>query len=308
MNPLAGRNRVEFHSGSEVCAAWHYPGENTACVIMASGGGVTKEPGTDPFAVPFSEASFSVVAFDYRHWGESGGQPRQIVSIKKQLADWRAAIQFSKTLPEVDPAKLAIWGYSLTAGHCFPVAAQNREVAAAIAHAPLIDGPASTPNAMRCQTPLAGVRSTALGIADALGGLAGREPLLIPLAAEPGRVAMLTTSDSRDGTRALKGAQYPEWSQRIAARSALRIGFYRPVRYAKQVRSPLLLVVHENDQTAPASLAIRAAERAPRAETVCLPGTHYGAYLESHDEAVRIDLDFLTRHLKPVATLQVALS
>ena len=40
------RENIRFTSGDTVCAAWHYPGTNGACVIMAAGGAVTKEPGT----------------------------------------------------------------------------------------------------------------------------------------------------------------------------------------------------------------------------------------------------------------------
>ena len=60
------REKVRFVSGDTECAAWHYPGTNGACVIMAGGGGVTKEPGTDPFARRFNDAGFTVLAFDYR--------------------------------------------------------------------------------------------------------------------------------------------------------------------------------------------------------------------------------------------------
>jgi pimeloyl-ACP methyl ester carboxylesterase len=134
-------------------------------------------------------------------------------------------------------------------------------------------------------------------IADALGGLVSRRPLLIPLAAAPGTVAMLTTPDSRHGPRALKAEEYPSWSQQIAARSVLAIGLYRPGRHAKRIKCPLLAVVHEQDQTTPAALTVRAARRSPRGEIVQLPGGHYGAYLDSHSEAVRIDLAFLEHHL-----------
>jgi hypothetical protein len=41
------REKVRFVSGDTECAAWHYPGTNGACVIMAGGFAVTKEPGTD---------------------------------------------------------------------------------------------------------------------------------------------------------------------------------------------------------------------------------------------------------------------
>ena len=72
------RIRVRFVSGHVECVAWHYPGSNGGCVLMAGGFAVTKEPGTDVFASRFHEAGFSVLAFDYRHLGESGGEPRQV--------------------------------------------------------------------------------------------------------------------------------------------------------------------------------------------------------------------------------------
>jgi fermentation-respiration switch protein FrsA (DUF1100 family) len=103
------REKVRFDSGGAECAAWHYPGTNGGCVIMAGGFAVTKEPGTDLFAERFHEAGFSVLAFDYRHLGESGGQPRQVVRVREQLADWAAAIDFAARLPGVDPARLATW-------------------------------------------------------------------------------------------------------------------------------------------------------------------------------------------------------
>src|SRR6266496_1810518 len=123
MTVLTERKKVRFISGDTECAAWHYPGTNGACVIMAGGGAVTKEPGTDLFARRFHEAGFNVLAFDYRRLGESGGQPRQVIRIREQLTDWQAAIAFAAGLPGVDPARLAIWGFSLSGGHVFRVAA-----------------------------------------------------------------------------------------------------------------------------------------------------------------------------------------
>jgi hypothetical protein len=39
------RTKVRLTSGDTQCAAWHYPGTNGGCVIMAGGFAVTKEPG-----------------------------------------------------------------------------------------------------------------------------------------------------------------------------------------------------------------------------------------------------------------------
>lgn len=85
--------------------------------------------------------------------------------------------------------------------------------------------------------PLALLRLTGRAILDAFGGLVGREPLLIPLAGKFGGVAALTTPDALNGDRALNpGNKYPRWRQEVAARSALRVGFYRLGRYASRVR------------------------------------------------------------------------
>ena len=55
------RSKIWFESGRDRCAAWHYPGGNGACIVMAPGGGVAKEPGTDRFAQRFNAAGFSVL-------------------------------------------------------------------------------------------------------------------------------------------------------------------------------------------------------------------------------------------------------
>src|SRR5580693_8358586 len=232
------RGKVRFASGDTECAAWHYPGSNGACIVMAGGFAVTKEPGTDLFARRFHEAGFAVLAFDYGRLGESGGLPRQIVRIGEQLAEWRAAIGFAATLPGVDPARIALWGFSASGGHVFRVAARNPGLAAAIAQTPNADGPTAARNAARHQKPLAMARFAGCGILDALGGLIGRPPRLVPLTAEPGTVAVLTTPDALDGDWALNAECYPDWRREVAARSALRIGLYRPGRAAPRVRCP----------------------------------------------------------------------
>ena len=65
------RNKLRFLSNATECAAWHYPGTNGACVVMAAGAAVTKEPGTDKFAgVPHtpSPASGSPLLTEATAW------------------------------------------------------------------------------------------------------------------------------------------------------------------------------------------------------------------------------------------------
>ena len=293
MHTTITREKVEFLSDGERCAAWHYPGTNGACVVMAGGFGVPKEPATDLFAQRFNAAGFAVLAFDYRRLGESDGRPRLVVRIGDSLADWHAAIACARTLPDVDPAKVALWAFSGSGGHLFPVAARDPDVAAAIAQTPLVDAPAVMPAVARYSTPIAQLRLMGRGVLDVLR----REPLLVPLTGERGSVALLSTPDAFDVHAALNTGAHPEWRQQVAARSVLSLASYRPGRHAPRVRCPLLVVVCDDDRAAPPSPAIRAAARAPRGELVRLPGGHYAPFLDAHEEAVELELAFLERHV-----------
>jgi len=298
------RSNVRFSSGGIECAAWYYPTRNGACIVMAGGFGVTKEPATDRFAARFHQAGYGVLAFDHRRIGQSDGRPRQVTSVGDQLADWQAAIRHAATLPGVDPNRIVVWGFSTAGGHVFRIAARIPHVAAAIAQTPNVDGLAAARNASRFQRPGAMLRLFGRGFADALGGLLGRSPRLVPLAGAPGTVALLTTPDGQDGNRALNpGSRYPEWQQAVAARSILGVGFYRPGRDASRVRCPLLVVVADDDQSALAAPAVRAAQHAPHAEVAHLAGGHYAPFLEAHEQTVAVELSFLDRHVGGAKTL-----
>ena len=297
----AQREKITFRSGTDDCAAWHYRGSNGACVVMAGGAGVTKEPATDRFAVRFHAAGYSVLAFDYRHLGESGGTPRQVVRVREQLADWDAAVDCAVSLPGVAAGKVAGWGFSLAAGHLLRLAARPRDqhrLAAVIAQAPLADGAVSSPRALGHETPGVRARFPLIALRDVARGLVGREPLVVPLAGPRGAVAMLTTPDATDGDRALNpGNAYPEWQQTIAARSVVPIGLYRPGRSASSISCPLLAVISTRDQSVLAAPALKAARRAPAGEVLEIDGMHYAAFLDQHETVVAAELDFLRRHL-----------
>jgi pimeloyl-ACP methyl ester carboxylesterase len=297
---LADRRAVPVPSGELDLAAYHYAGTNGACVVMGSGLAVTKEPGTDRFARRFHEAGFSVLAFDFRRLGGSAGHPRQVVRLGEQLADWGAALTFAGALPEVDPTRVVAWGFSLAGGQVLEVAAAHPGLAAAIVQAPLVDGRAAAPSALRHTTPGAMLRLIARAVADAAGGLVGREPRLVPLAGARGTVALLTTPDAQDAGRALDpDGAYADWQQAVAARAVLAIGSYRPARRARQVGCPLLVVAYDDDMAVLAGPAARVAERAPRGELVRLSGGHYAAFLDAHEDTVSAELSFLRRHVAP---------
>ncbi|MET1005030.1 MAG: alpha/beta hydrolase [Propionibacteriaceae bacterium] len=305
MMEIRVRQRVTFVSGGTECVGWHYPGATGACVVMAAGLGIPHDVGTYRFARRFHEAGYSVLSFDYRGFGDSGGQPRQVLSVADQLDDWSAALRCAARLPGVEPTRVGIWGSSVSGGHVVVVAARHPDVAAVVAQTPNLDGPASTQNAVRFQT-FSGLWRTAVrAVADTVTGLVGRAPRLIALAGPPGAVALLTTPDAQEAGQAFD-PEHPDstWQPTVAARAMFPLSRYRPSRFVGRVRCPLLMVVADQDQSALSAPAVASVRSAVGGELVWLPGGHYSPYLAGHEQAVAAELDFLLRHL-PITTAQV---
>ena len=87
-------------SDGTTCDAWYFPASNDdlttpagrPAVVMAHGFAGTKDCGLDSFGSRLADAGLDVVAFDYRGFGASEGEPRQIISPPAQIADYRAAL------------------------------------------------------------------------------------------------------------------------------------------------------------------------------------------------------------------------
>jgi dienelactone hydrolase len=113
------RRDVTFDSGGERCAAWLYtpdtPGPHPI-VVMAHGFGAVRAARLWAFAERFAAAGLAALVFDYRYFGDSGGEPRQLLDVSRQLDDWRAAIAFARSLDGVDPERVAAWGSSFGGG------------------------------------------------------------------------------------------------------------------------------------------------------------------------------------------------
>ncbi|WP_042434427.1 alpha/beta hydrolase [Streptacidiphilus anmyonensis] len=292
------REKVRFASGGGECVAWHYPGRDGACVIMAGGFAVPRGPGTDRFAWRFQEAGFHVLAFDFRGMGESGEGPCPVVTRGSQLADWKAALAFAPSLPGVAAGRLALWGFSATGGQILDVAAGEPAVAAVVAQTPALGGATAALNAARYQSPRAMARLLGRGLVDEIGSRLGRPPRAVPLAGRRGEVAVLTTPDGGVTPSPLDpDGSYPEWRQVVAARSALRLAFAMSGRHVSRVGCPLLVVVCDDDRSAPPGPVLKAAHRAPRAEVVHLPGGHYAPFQGEHERAVELEVAFLRRQL-----------
>lgn len=56
-------------------------------IVMAHGLGGTRRMRLTAFAERFVAEGYACLVFDYRYFGDSEGQPRQLLDIKSQLED-----------------------------------------------------------------------------------------------------------------------------------------------------------------------------------------------------------------------------
>jgi uncharacterized protein len=296
------RTRVSFDSGGVRLVSYlHYPADATGkapCVVMGHGFSGTQDRLFDN-AERFAEAGFAALTFDYRSFGESGGEPRQLVGIEDQLEDWHAAIGFARGLEGVDPERIALWGSSLGGGHVIVVAAEDPRIAAVIAQIPFN----GFPRRVEGRSTLDTLRLFWAMTVDAARGRLGLPPRYIPMVGKPGEVAVTATPQAQEHIAALSGEihgvpQVSLWRNEVASRGLFGMMRYKPGEVAHRLVMPVLVCVAERDNETPEELSRQIAERAPRGEFRRYPGTHFDFYRDPVRQRVLADqIGFLRMHL-----------
>ena len=287
---------ITFDSSGTCCAAWLYQPNGKGphpCVILGHGFGAIRQMRLDAYAERFAQAGLAAFVFDYRHFGASGGEPRQLLDIKQQLADWAAAISYVRTLDSIDVGRIALWGASLAGGHVVEIAAQNRRIAAVVAVVPFLDGFAVLrASDIRQDLPLAIV-----AMRDELQELLKKPPCYVKLVGAPNTCAVITSSRALEGVRAMipENVDVPNC---VAARVLLHLGCYRPIERVSQVECPLLVCACDRDLVALPEPATKAARIAPQGELLFYHGSHFDIFVgELFEQAVAAQSNFLARCL-----------
>lgn len=290
------REDVRFYSGREQISAWLYrPAGQVGAplVIMGHGLGGVRAMRLDAYAERFSAAGYACLVFDYRHFGDSDGKPRQVLNIGTQLEDWAAAVRYASVVPGIDHRRIVLWGTSFGGGHVLATAATTPGVAAAVVQCPFTDGIASS----RTVSPWTAARLAVLGARDLVASWLGRPPVMVSAVGHPGEVALMNAPDAYPAFQRLvpQGSTVPST---IAARLALKLPFYRPGRLAAKISSPILFCVCDADSVAPAGATVRIAKKAPLGQINSYPYGHFDIYVGDAFERVVVDqLEFLNTHV-----------
>ncbi|MEW5808730.1 MAG: alpha/beta fold hydrolase [Actinomycetota bacterium] len=257
---------VEFGSAGLVCRGWHMSAVHDGLVgpagrpvvVIAHGVGGTVDTGLRQFAENLCAAGVDALAFDYRGFGTSEGEPRQSVSMRGQIEDLNAAVEAARLLPGVDGSRVVLWGVSLAGGHVLSVAGQRGDVAGVIAVTPLVDGWAAAVLALRYGTLSSMVRCTLAGVRSRNSVARGGDPVNIPIVGPPGQDGAINLGDAYARYTSLAG---PTWRNEIDARIGFELLRYRPVRVAASIRCPVLIQIGDRDRSAPPHSAAAAAAK-----------------------------------------------
>jgi fermentation-respiration switch protein FrsA (DUF1100 family) len=115
-----------------------------AVVVVGSLTSVKEQMG-GIYAIEMARRGFVALAIDYRHYGESGGEPRQYEDPEAKAADLSAAVTYLASRPDVRTDGIALLGVCTSGGTVLYTAARDERVAAVASVASHLAEPSITP-------------------------------------------------------------------------------------------------------------------------------------------------------------------
>jgi len=286
----------DFISRGKRCAAWLFlpdKGDNFPLVIMAHGLGAERTFRLPAFAERFTGEGLVVLLFDYRNFGDSEGEPRNLISPGRHVQDWMAAIKHARTLPQINPLKIALWGTSFSGGHVLVAAAKDRTISAVVSQVPFVDG-FSTLFMFNLGFILTGLIH---GLRDLWRIITFRTPHYVPVVAKPGEFALMNTPDALPGVMAILPKD-AKWNNRAPARIMLTLPLYRPTAYAPRIACPVLMVSAIKDSLISQASVDKTATRIKDVKLQRLEAGHFDVYVgDTFNQVVGLEADFLRRKL-----------
>lgn len=273
------------------------------CVVMAHGFSGTMDWIVPEFAATFAQGGLAVLIFDYRYLGMSGGEPRQLIDTRQQRDDLRRAIEFARSLPDVDATRIALWGTSLGGSHVIQLAAEDTEFAAVVANAPGLDlfrgiKGRYVPAHMRIRKrsiALATFRLLAAAVLDALRGAIGLSPYYIAVYGRLGRAVFSDPALASLFENVQRNA--PSWRNRVTPRFFFTAPRYRDGTI-ERITAPLLVTLARDDEVVSTAFVKEKVAKAKYHEIREYPVTHFAMYHGSVRDQVAADQSaFLQRHL-----------
>lgn len=296
------RRDVSFVSKGQHCRGWLYlpdrisDSDKVPTIIMAHGFSGVKEQALPEVAERFAQAGFGVLLFDYRYFGSSDGEPRCQLFPLEMVEDYRNALTYASLDPNVNNARLAVWGTSFSGGLATYTGLVDRRVKAVVAQVPGIQN-ADTRSSLNPET---WERVGKMLIDDRDARYRTGVVNYLKVVAPEGEPCALPGTESYDAFMALEKLA-PTWRNEITLESLEKIREFDPLSLIHRLHpTPLLIIAAEHDTIIPLELNKLAYEKASEPKKLIVhPIKHFDVYQEPWlttvtDEAI----DWFNEHLK----------
>lgn len=293
-NNSVSKKDIWFDSNGTKCAAWFYSSikAKQPIIIMAHGLGSTRDMRLDEYAFRFCKAGFACFLFDYRNNGDSGGNQRYRINVKEQLEDWNNALNFVKSLKNVDCNNIFLFGTSFSGGHVITLASHNDGIRAVIAQCPYTDTIASI-TAVPLITQLKLIFWLMIDFVTRLFG----HKIMVKLADKPNKTALMVDKEYEKYLYLMAG-ESKTFKNITPVETILEFFKYCPGKYAEKVKCPIFYAVCENDTVAPAKKTFYYAAKSKNVVIKKYPYGHFDIYLGDNFQKVILDyIDFFKSNI-----------
>lgn len=126
--------QVQFTSaGLTLIGALYYPanfqsGQKYPAIVVSGSWTTVKEQMAGLYAEKLAQAGFITLAFDFRNFGESEGEPRCYENPAMKVVDIQNAVTYLDSLSEVESERIGAFGVCAGAGYTLVAAAQDRRI------------------------------------------------------------------------------------------------------------------------------------------------------------------------------------
>lgn len=278
--------------------AWLYlpaeGGDQLPAITMANGFASTRWHGVDRFARFFAAAGFAVLLHDHRNFGTSDGAERGDVDPWRQVSDWRSAISYLCSRPEVAEDRVGVWGTGYAGGHAMVLGATDRRLSAVVAQMPTMNGLPQNPGENQgsywlnrlfdedCRERLDGGRGLSMAVASS----------------DPSQPASFRSPDAFAfyNQQTASGV----WKNEVSVRSLRASLTYVPGAWLTRVApKPLMLIADPGELETLSTYEYKGRARSPESlEFVGLRGGPFSPFEASFEEASAAALRWFAKHLR----------
>ncbi|RYP50634.1 hypothetical protein DL768_003916 [Monosporascus sp. mg162] len=302
---MAIQENIEFKTlDGSVLRGWLF-------LTSTKGPGIVMTPGFNfpigelyhEVALKFQQAGITVLVYDPRCVGLSDGMPRYDINPAKQTEDLSDAITFLKTKPTVDPQRVALWGYSLSAAEALAAAGLDRRVKLVVAVCP-------APRPYEMETPAKRKKYLELAIRDRESQARGRGPFYLQFIGDSDETALLNFRKQRgmeelDYDFVMEGlSKIPNFRNEITAQTLYRIAAWAFDGVPRDVGETPVLQVYavgeEYEHIRKAQDAIWDALTGPKERHYEQERGHLDILTnDGHrfDKLMKVQIDFVLKHL-----------